>query len=241
VAGPIALVGSGEFLEAMRAVDEQLLAGRRRVVAVLATAAAEEGPARVAYWFDLARAHYAELEAEVLALPVLERADAERADLASLLHGAGLVYLSGGNPGYLAATLRSSACWEAICAAHRAGAALAGCSAGAMALGAVAPDVRRASRVEPGLGLLPTLAVVPHFDHPSGFAERLLGRVRAASGPEVHVVGIEEETALVGGPHRFAVAGRGAAWVIGPGAARRRYGRGELLEIGGRLEEGALA
>src|SRR5207237_49542 len=46
-AGPIALVGSGEFLPAMEAVDAALLAGRPARAVFLPTAAGAEGRARV--------------------------------------------------------------------------------------------------------------------------------------------------------------------------------------------------
>ena len=46
--------------------------------------------------------------------------------LAAEVAGAGLVYFSGGNPGYLAASLRDTALWWAVVEAWQAGAALAG-------------------------------------------------------------------------------------------------------------------
>ena len=57
-AGPVALVGSGDSLEAMVPVDAGLLEGRPRRAAVLPTAASLEGDERVAWWLDLARRHY---------------------------------------------------------------------------------------------------------------------------------------------------------------------------------------
>ena len=79
------------------------------------------------------------LGVEQVIVDVRTRADAENPDLAAKIDGAGLIYLSGGNPAYFADTLRDTAVWAAIVAAHRAGAALAGCSAGAMALADWAP------------------------------------------------------------------------------------------------------
>src|SRR5437588_11446422 len=127
--GPGALVGSGEFLPVMEDVDRGLIEGRPRVVAVLPTAAAPEGDAVVGRCFDLALHHYARLDITMREVPVLTRDDAERDDLTALLRGAGLIYLSGGNPGYLADTLRDTAMASAIVQAWEGGAALAGCSA----------------------------------------------------------------------------------------------------------------
>ena len=68
-AGPLALVGSGEFTPAMRATDDALLdhveaAGFERAVAVIPAAAAPEGEASVRRWFDLAHDHYDALGAD---------------------------------------------------------------------------------------------------------------------------------------------------------------------------------
>ena len=52
-----------------------------------------------------------------------DREEAEDPDLASLVAGAGLVYLSGGNPPYCASTLRGTALWQAVYDAWQAGAA----------------------------------------------------------------------------------------------------------------------
>ena len=55
--GPqLALVGSGEFLPVMAAVDAALLRGRAPRAVFLPTAAALDGAARVQYWIDLVKA-----------------------------------------------------------------------------------------------------------------------------------------------------------------------------------------
>lgn len=236
--GPLALVGSGEYLEIMRPLDAELLAGRPARAVLIPTAAAEEGEERVAYWLELGIAHFAALGAETVPLRVLERADAERADLAAQVAGAGLIYLSGGNPGYLADTLRDSALWHAILAAWRGGAALAGCSAGACALSAVADDIRRPGRFSGrGLGIVPELAVIPHFDRFSAFAPGVVDAILAASADGVEVIGIDEETALVGGPQRWTVAGRQSVWRIERDGTRRRVATGDGFDIGSPAAE----
>ena len=165
-AGPIALVGSGEFLPVMRPVDAELLEGRPQRAVFLPTAAALEGEDRLAYWIALGTAHYGAMGVEPVPLRVLSREDADDPGLAAQIDGAGLVYLSGGNPGHLVETLRDTLVWRTIQAAWLAGTALAGCSAGAIALSAVVPDPRSTEigRIEPALGVVPQLAVIPHFD-----------------------------------------------------------------------------
>src|SRR2546430_975557 len=114
--GPVALVGSGEFLPVMEAVDAALLAGRPPRLAFLPTAAAQEGAERVDYWVELATEHCRRLGVEAVPVLALDRAGADDPGLAALIAGAGLVYLSGGNPGYLAETLRGSLVFDAIVA-----------------------------------------------------------------------------------------------------------------------------
>jgi cyanophycinase len=206
----VALVGSGEFLPVMRDVDRGLLDGRPARVAVLPTAAGLEGQARVRYWFDLAHRHYAGLDVEVVEIPVLARAGAEDIGWAEAIAGCGLIYLSGGDPLHLVTTIRATPVWAAIRAAWKGGAAIAGCSAGAMALAGTVLSVRRGGPPIDGLGVAGPIAVLPHFDR---FSRRVdLDAVRASLPAEIRLVGIDEDTAAVSHDLRtWTVAGRSGA------------------------------
>lgn len=227
---PVALVGSGEFLPVMDPVDRLLLDGRPPKVVFLPTAAGEEAADRVDYWVNLGLAHYRRLGIEPVPLRVLDRAGAEDPELAGRIAGAGLVYLSGGNPGYLADTLRGTRVLDAIVAAHHHGAALAGCSAGACALTAVAEDMRR-REARAGLRVVPGLVVVPHFDVIEEWWPGIIARRTADLPPGQVLVGVDEETALVGGPRRWTVHGRRHVWVVDGSGARRGYPAGSDLDI----------
>jgi hypothetical protein len=52
--GPLALVGSGEYLPVMAGVEGALIEGRPRRYVQIPTAAAPEGRQRLRYWLDLA-------------------------------------------------------------------------------------------------------------------------------------------------------------------------------------------
>jgi cyanophycinase len=231
--GPIALVGSGEFLPVMRPVDAQLLEGRPQRAVFLPTAAAPEGEQRLAYWIGLGTAHYRAMGVEPVPLRVLTREDADDPELAAGIDGAGLVYLSGGNPGYLVETLRGTRVWRAIHAAWLSGTALAGCSAGAIALSAVVPDPRSTEigRIEPALGVVPQLAVIPHFDRFDRVLPRLAQRIHTEAPPGVTTIGIDEDTALVGGLDEWTVRGRQRVWVIQDDDEREGHRPGDTVRV----------
>ena len=234
--GPVALVGSGEYLPVMAEVEGRLLEGRPPRFVQLATAAAPEGPASLGRWHALGRASAERLGVQQVVVPVVDRISADDAALAGLVDGAGLVYLSGGNPPFLATTLRETRVWSAIEAAWRGGAALAGCSAGAMALTGQVPDIRHPFRDPvPGLGAVPQLSVLPHFDRFAGrLPDVVLTRV-SNPPPGVTAVGIDEDTALVGGwredPDEWEVVGRQSVWVLTP-HGREEHPAGSALHLG---------
>ena len=216
--GPVALVGSGEYLPVMASVEAALLAGRPSRYVQLPTAAAEEGPGSVARWVALGAEQAQRLGVEAVPVMVLDRVTAEDEGMARLVSGAGLIYLSGGSPGYLADILRHTRVWSAIVEEWQNGAALAGCSAGAMALTDWVPDIRRPD-AEPrrGLGVLPTLRVMPHFDRLMAWAPQMAESMAAQVPPGVTLVGIDEDTAIVSDGtdlRRWVVHGRQSAWLF---------------------------
>ena len=220
----------------MRETDAWLLEGRPPRAVFLPTAAAEEGEERVDYWLDLGTAHYESMGVEPVPLRVLTRDDADDEAMAAAIEGAGLVYLSGGDPGYLAETLRGTAVWRAIVAAHENDVAVAGCSAGACALTAIANRVRRRAG-EPGPGggkgleLVPGMVVIPHFDRIEAWAPGIVDNTLAAAPAGSTVIGIDEETSLCGGPQSFFVSGQKSVWVIDADGGRHRRKAGDSLEL----------
>ena len=121
--------------------------------------------------------------------------------------------------------------WKAIHDAWQGGAALAGCSAGAMAMAVKVPDIRHPLRGdEPGLAVVPGLSVIPHFDRLAARMPDFVLNAVTHAGPGVTVVGVDEETALVGGPEHWVVQGRQKVWVL-TGDGRKGYAAGEHLHF----------
>ena len=229
-------MGSGEYLPVLEFLERALIAGRPPRYVQLATAAAPEGPASLARWHALGADAAGRLGVEQVVVPVGNRDDADDPGNAGLVAGAGLIYLSGGSPTYLTETLRGTRVWAAIVDAWRNGAALAGCSAGAMALSAGFPGFRRPWRSSAGLGLVPVARVIPHFDRFGGRLPDVALRGLARSDDAALLVGIDEETALVGGLDDGREAGGWQSDPAGPGNAWKVLGRRSawLLGAGGR-------
>lgn len=226
--GTLALVGSGEFLPPIEPLDKLLIERLNEParVVVLPTASAPDGPGVPERWAKMGVEHFSRLGAEVEPVMLLTRADAESEELAARIAAANFVYMSGGKPQYLYATLRDTPCWRAMQTVFAAGGVVAGCSAGAMALGEHMVDFPRLWRTVPGLGLAPGLAVIPHFDEMPGM---FTGLARPAAR-HVPIVGIDGSTGLVGADHNWTVQGRGAITTF-TSKGKCVYHAGERVEI----------
>lgn len=155
--GLLALVGGGEWTPGCEFDGDLLAASGAAKVVVLPTAAAFEHPERralaAAEWF-------AQWDADVEALMVTTRADAEDDGAAAVVSSARFVYLSSGSPLHLRSVLKGSKVFEALRAAWHGGAVVAGAGAGGIVLTDPMVDPRGGA-LTVGLGLLEGLAVVP--------------------------------------------------------------------------------
>ncbi len=243
--GAIALVGSGEYTPAMDESDRALLATLggpdAARVALLPTASGQE-PNSPARWNAMGVEHFTALGVrDVRPVALIDRASASGPVQLAQLDGANFFYFSGGDPVYLIETLRGTPAWERIAAAYAGGAVLAGCSAGAMALGGYTLSLRavRASghfEPVPALGIVPHVVVFPHFDRTRGFlgADWLSGALGMLPAG-LTALGIDEDTALVrvGGWHetRWRVFGRQTVTVFTAGAAERVLHAGDEVAL----------
>lgn len=226
MAGLLALVGGDEFKPGNEAQDRLLAAAAGKGAAyVIPTAAARTRP-------DLAVSHarrwFAALGLEVAELPVLSRRDARSPELAARASAGRMFYLVGGDPGLVVRVLAGTPVWSAMEQAWRAGAALAGSSAGAMALCAwtlirAAWPVSQGRRYLDALGVVPATAVVPHFET---FGHRWLPSATGAlPDPEARLLGLDERTAALW-DGRWRVAGAGRVTVV-RGGRSAGFGAGE--------------
>ena len=201
----LVLVGSGEYLPEMQIVDRELLDGLdgRPNVVCLPTAAGTEGQERIAYWSSLGENYFKSMGVDVATVPVINYQDAQNPSLAEQVRLANFIYLSGGKPEYLLATLKNSLVWGAIQDVVAGGGVLAGCSAGAMVLGAKIPGLPGWRR---GFNLLEGAVIIPHFDEMPPW---LVGLLRRWMGREARMVGVPGFTALVVNEKTCKVLGKG--------------------------------
>jgi len=205
--GPLALVGGDEWSPGCDFDAELLAASGGADVLVLPTAAAYEHPDKAV---ENARSWFATLGGTARGLMVLARGDAEDEDNAAAVRASRFVYLGGGSPLHLRSVLKSSLVWEALLEAWRAGAVVAGSSAGAMVLTDPMVDPRGGA-LTVGLGMVEQLAVIPHFGHEN--AEKV-HRSIALAAPGLPVIGLPERTALIRDPDgSWRTAGQGEARV----------------------------
>lgn len=234
--GSLALVGSGEYLPAMAELERTLIedglkAGKEPLFIQIPTAAGQESLERLKYWEELGKSQADALGIKQVFLPIFDRKAAENFDYADLISRGALVYISGGDPHYLANSLLGTPVGDAIRESWQSGSSIAGCSAGAMVMSSSIPHFRF-SRSEPtlGLSLIPKVRVIPHFDKffrwiPESAAERLL------QVPDQSILlGIDELTALVKRTEQsdWQVHGKAKVHLL-KGLPPAQYSHGETL------------
>ena len=229
--GPLALVGGDESRPGNEEQDRILVESAGDGPAfVLATAAGRQRPELAVAG---AREWFRGLGLEVRELPALRRRDLDSVTVVEQARAGRFFYLVGGDPGIVPVTLSGTAVWAAILAAWRGGAALAGSSAGGMALGAWTltrerrpGDARR--RYRPGLGLVPRVAVIPHLDT---FGRGWVPSVLAGAADNGAVpLGIDERSAAVWRSGRWHAAGPGGVTVFATDGTERRSTAGETID-----------
>lgn len=231
--GLIALVGSGEYLPVMEEVDRHLLASVKsntpRVVC-LPTAAGQEGDERVNRWSRMGVEHFQKLGAEVNAIHIIDKDTANDPQYESMLENADLIYFSGGNPMHLFETMQGSRAWSSMQKAWTRGAVYAGCSAGAMILSRRIPSFRLAQTVE-GFGIIPAKFILPHFDAVPVMFKPLIFTLRKQLKKDERMIGVDENTALVGrlGGEWMAM-GRGKVHLL-TSAGGKAYHAGQVVPL----------
>ena len=215
--GALALVGSGEYLIHMQEIESDLLRlgisnGKSNTYIQIPTGAGQESIERIQFWKERGAIQAARLNTECRFLPILTREDAFKTEFIDQVSNAGLIYFSGGDPGYITEVFKDTPLWEKIKEAFYSGTSLAGCSAGAMAFGSKIVGIRK-SHIQGGLGLIPEIEVIPHYDKFLGWVPDRIASIALRSDQGSYLLGIDEDTALVL-TDKWRVKGRGKVHVL---------------------------
>ncbi|WP_340538388.1 cyanophycinase [Nocardioides sp. GXZ039] len=234
--GPLMIIGGAEDKLRKRTILKEFIAasgGADARIAVIPTASSL-GPEVIEVYDALFRREGA---AEVRAVRPESREEAHDPELVAAIEGATGVFMTGGNQLKLSAILCGTPVGDAIVAAHRRGAVVAGTSAGAsiqsshmVAFGGPgATPKQRMTQVAAGLGLLESSVIDQHFDQRNRYGRLLM---IVAQSPQLLGIGVDEDTCAVveqvavpdgapdGGPGEqhevLRVIGRGAVTIMDP-------------------------
>jgi cyanophycinase len=229
MAGPLALVGGDELNPGNEPQDRLLVAAAAGGPAyIVATAAARHRPELAV---EHARRWFTALGLDVEELPARTKTQARSEEVTARAAEGRFFYLVGGDPGIVPRVLLGSSVWEAIVDAWRNGAALAGSSAGAMAMGRwtlvrgrLPGDRERSYR--DALDLVPDVAVLPHFGSFGG--EWVPSALGAAPTSDAILLGIDERAAAAWSDGGWRAMGDGAITVITIDG-ERRFEAGEAI------------
>jgi cyanophycinase len=242
-------MGSGEFTPAADQLDRWLLDRTPNPggpVLIVPTASAPEGDETFNRWMQLGVDHYTRLGQHPEPVPLRTRDDASNPEFIAKLQSASLLFFSGGNPGYLVKTLEGTPFWNQLAGCMEEGLPVGGCSAGAVALGCLAPDTSQVSLSDegvpqgdwdpskiwiPGLNFLPQLFIGAHWDALDTFIPGLTELIRSACPPNKTLVGIAENT---------GIAGNGASWEVVGSLWVEISGRSTTLNPGDHFELNAF-
>jgi cyanophycinase len=201
--GSLALVGSGEYLPAMAQFEKSLIDdgvknGKQAIYIQIPTAAGRESEDRLNFWRELGKTQADSLNIKSIYLPIYTRDDAHNPKYIEQIKNSALIYMSGGDPHYLAETLIGTPLWDAIYENWQSGGSLAGCSAGAMVLSAQIPNFR-ISKKEPtiGLNLIPNIRVIPHFNKFFKWIPESAAKILLHVPDNTILIGVDELTAIV--------------------------------------------
>ena len=236
--GSLALVGSGEYLPAMAEFEKSLLDdgiknGKENIYIQIPTAAAQESSSRLEYWRDLGQKQAQVIGAKPLFLPIYTREDAQNMSFVNQISNGALIYMSGGDPHYLAKTLIDTPIWHVIVKNWQSGGSLAGCSAGAMVLSSQIPNFRL-SRAEPtaGLNLIQDIRVIPHFNKFFKWIPESAAKLLMHVPDNSVLIGIDELTAIVkrGGSDFWQVYGQAKLHML-KGSPEAQFSHGQEIRF----------
>ena len=236
--GSLALVGSGEYLPEMAELEKSLIQdglnhGKANKFIQIPTAAGRESKDRLEFWRELGARQASLIGTEQIFLPIFDRESANSHEYADLISDSALIYMSGGDPHFLAETLTGTPVWKAIIKNWHSGGSLAGCSAGAMVMSSEIPNFRILKHgPTPGLDVIGNIRVIPHFNKFSKWIPDAAAKVLLHAPQGSILLGVDEVTALVqrSGSDYWEVCGQANVHVL-QGAPTEQLAAGRTIRF----------
>lgn len=222
--GPLMIIGGAEDKLRKRSVLTEFVrrsGGADARIAVIATASSL-GPEIVEVYDALFRKLGA---GEVVSVRPVTREQSREQDFVDALDGVTGIFMTGGNQLKLSGAICGTPFGEAIHAARRRGAVIAGTSAGAsiqsshmVAFGVGGATAKqRMTQVAAGLGLVQNCVIDQHFEQRNRYGRLLM---IVAQSPQLLGMGIDEDTAATvtveDGHEMLRVIGKGAVTILDP-------------------------
>jgi len=225
--GPLVLLGGEALRPESLSLWQQLkmmIPQGTAPIAILLTALAEHKPGMAERRADVIQGALNNFGLSSWHAVILTRQQADDPALAALLEQAAGIYLAGGEPSSLHKILAGSAAWETICLLHQQRETMLIAAGGAaVALGELSfvplkpfprsiDDLR--FEISEGLRLLPKMAILPYF---SWLPSQVLEQLTALYPPDLELVGIDDQAALVAHSGRWTVYGTGNVTLLHAG------------------------
>jgi len=206
--GPLILAGGAEFDGRMAPADRAWLGclARDRPRLGLMPTANEERPGLAA---TNGLRHFRGLDTDGEAVMITTSFTASDPQIVAQIERLDAAYMAGGSPLHLARTLTGSPAWQVLARRWRAGMALGGSSAGAMAL---CERIFVQGQWADGLGIVQGAVVLPHFNNHDEASIEPTRRAMAERG--LTGLGIDESTALIWHAGVWRTAGPGRVVVF---------------------------
>lgn len=222
----LVLLGSGEFTSNLTPIDSYLISRTGKPhprVAIIPTASGQEKA--FARWLNDGTQYFSKLQAQPLPIAVKNEHDANQSIKFAAVNQADIIYLSGGDPGYLRFSFLDSLLWQTILSRISRGATLVGSSAGAMVFGQFmlmnpyqVTENHAQPNWQPGFNLLPG-SIIPHYDYlitrETQDYNALLTHIPSHIKPTL--LGIDENTALILTHQSARIIGPGKVHLIDTG------------------------
>ena len=199
-------------------------------VLLIATSCAMEGEDVMTKWEQMGVEHFKLLGIDAQPVRIKDQDDANMQANADAIAEAGFVWFSGGSPVYLAQAFHNTLSWQALEAANRRGAIVAGASGGLGVLNAHVPSTAADAPEGPtALGLADPVRALAHFDRAEQRRPEFVRRVLDSLQPGQVAVGVDEDTTVVWHENHWRVMGHQRA-VLFENGERTIYHHNDVIE-----------